>query len=613
MKILTTDSNAKTTIVMSGHFTPICLKLKHNTNDINRSLGSQHFGKLRKGGSIASESLVAYILCEKYVKGVPYYRIEDEFPRMGLHLKRQTMTEWAIEVSDSLKYLPRYMMQLLKKLFKVIHVDETYDTVTSLSQTVYYWMFRSSEKDTSNPPIALFCFDKSRSSLVPLYYLYDYEGRVISDGYVCYKTLQDRNGNIIRCVCWVHGRRYVVKMFKGSDEEFRAKLLDSSFLMNMEKLDLEKLDELDDQDKIAMWGWIALLIMAELFRIEKGLKNLSPEERLQRRKEEMTDLIDQFFELIGLVKKHPASLINDYASKAISYFDNNKKALQEILEDGNVTLDNSAAERMAIDLALGRNAWKAHDSVRGAMATAIYYTLVETAKLNGADPQLYLEYVLTSIKDIEYKYRAELDASDAYEAKKEERLEAARARLKEHPRKDPGLDMTGLGEEPDLSFFECLMPWSKEFKAYAKKRRSDYAQYIADAITKHNLEHMKLRPSTLERILDRPKGDDDRRPVKQDLKDTIERLKPDFSAVEEAFAEHPGTPVRDLILPDARKPYSFLSSDNGSQDEPVSGASPAGATLHEESNGKNDEPLAGAAVAASVDGGGTMPSDPAPP
>ena len=190
------------------------------------------------------------------------------------------------------------------------------------------------------------------------------------------------------------------------------------------------------------------------------------------------------------------------------------------------------------------------------------YTLVETAKANGANPYLYIRFLLDSIQDIRDIYRDKLEESDRFEEKKRRRFRAALDRLREHPGQNPELDLAGLGEEPDLSFLECLMPWSEEFKGYVLEQESDLAQLIADAVTRDGLGKMPVTRDAFEKITGHKGKGQKEQAAKDALKKVAEEMSGKLSAAGEE--NEPGSPVKGVILPVARKPFCY-SSGNGAE------------------------------------------------
>ena len=549
------------------HTYHITLKLKRSSDGRTETLLNQSRGKLFSGASICSPSLLSYIITQKIVNGVTYYRIESILPGMGLDLKRSTFIRWVEKAGEMLAALPRYMMKHLKKC-RVIQMDETFDMVNhderGAGKASYYWMFRPSEYEKGIRPVIVYWFEQSRSAAIPEYYLYDYAGKVLSDGYVAYKTLTSRNGDIIRCLCWIHGRRMIIKSFIGSDLEFNARMTKENGPKSLRNLDIYHMDDVDAEQKKSLWGWICLLIIAEMFRIENTLKELTPEKRLAGRIREMKPLTEEFFKLIGFIKECPQVLANSYAKEAVSYFDNNQEALRKIFEDGLVPLSNNASERAAISLALGRNNWKSHDTTDGARTTALFYSLVETAKANGANPYLYIQYLLESVQDVWHLHEAKLLESDCFEEKKRRRLAAALKRLKKRPGSDPELDMRDLGEEPDLSFLECMMPWSEEFKAYSRQQESRFAHLVADAVTRDGLGKLPVSETAFKRILNAGSKNEREKAVRDGLMQAAYGITPVSATESEEIPSCMGHPAKDVILPEKRRPYCFTAED-GSQ------------------------------------------------
>ena len=86
-------------------------------------------------------------------------------------------------------------------------------------------------------------------------------------------------------------------------------------------------------------------------------------------------------------------------SKAVNYALNQKPYMKNYLTDGRCSISNNAAERAVKSYVMGRKNFLFHDTVKGATASAIVYTLAETAKVNGLNIRLYLETVMTKMLD----------------------------------------------------------------------------------------------------------------------------------------------------------------------------------------------------------------------
>jgi transposase len=94
--------------------------------------------------------------------------------------------------------------------------------------------------------------------------------------------------------------------------------------------------------------------------------------------------------------------------KAIQYMLNQWPYLIAYTKDGNVEISNALAENAIRPFATGRKAWLFADTPQGARASAVFYSLIETAKLHGLEPYAYLNHLLQHI--------AEADSEEELEA-----------------------------------------------------------------------------------------------------------------------------------------------------------------------------------------------------
>ena len=148
----------------------------------------------------------------------------------------------------------------------------------------------------------------------------------------------------------------------------------------------------DNSKSLALTG---LAYCDRLFEIEMELANLTPDERKQKRLELEKPLLDSFWEWVE--KQNP--LGGSKFAKAVNYALNQRTYMENYLKDGRCSISNNAAERAVKAYVMGRKNFLFHDTVKGATASAIVYTLVETAKANGLNIRLYLETVMTKMLD----------------------------------------------------------------------------------------------------------------------------------------------------------------------------------------------------------------------
>jgi hypothetical protein len=135
--------------------------------------------------------------------------------------------------------------------------------------------------------------------------------------------------------------------------------------------------------------------VAAIYKIEGMLNNLTPEERKQQRQLMVKPLVDAFF---AWIKKHQSDVLpKSETGKGFTYCLNQEKYLRVFLDDGNVPADNNAAEGAIRGFCIGKANWLMIDTINGAKASAIIYSIAETAKANNLKPYNYFEYLLTEI------------------------------------------------------------------------------------------------------------------------------------------------------------------------------------------------------------------------
>ena len=319
-------------------------------------------------GSIATPSLVASIMNGKYVNSVPLARQESEFNRYGVNLSRQTMANWMIRCSED--YLSLIYDEMKKHLlfFRIIQADETrvqvlHEKDRKATTQSWMWLYRSGEL-CEGPPVILFDYETTRNGYHPKNFLSKYCGFLTVDGYDGYHSLPD---SIIVSGCFAHARRKFDEYIKSIPEEYRKESV----------------------------AWEALKRIGLLYKIEELLKEKTTEERYKGRLKQSKPILDDYFKwLESLVKGvDSGSLIG----KAINYSLNQRKYLESYLLDGNISIDNNATERVAKMFATGRKNWLFCNTPSGATASAVIYSITETAKANGLKPYEYLSHLLETI------------------------------------------------------------------------------------------------------------------------------------------------------------------------------------------------------------------------
>ena len=335
----------------------------------DRMVKAPHPKKLLPG-SLVSPSLAAAVLNGKYVNAVPLYRLEKEFERYGLAITRQNMANWVIRLGEScFGPLYDYLHTLLYR-YPVIQADETPVLVNKDDRPAgsksWMWVYRSGclyQKEQ----VILYEYQKTRNASHPRKFLKDYNGICVTDGYQVYHTLEKEKEDLKISGCWVHCRRKFEEALEVIPKELRKQsVLD--LLMNQ---------------------------IRAIYREEGKLSGFSADERVEKRQLVVKPLVDAFF---AYVKQNSGRVAKSgKAREAFTYALNQEPYLRVFLENGDVPMDNNASERAIRGFCIGKKNWEMIDTVHGASASAIIYSISETAKANGLKPYEYFEYLLTEI------------------------------------------------------------------------------------------------------------------------------------------------------------------------------------------------------------------------
>lgn len=338
-------------------------------------------------GSVASPSVVAGIVFNKYVSGTPLYRQEQELKRQKVEISRSNMSNWLMKCGTMLEPLYHQMLEDLRKQSH-IHMDET--TLTVLEDKKegnrsksYMWMMGSGKHEENQ--MVIYQYHKNREHAFAKELLGDYRGGIHCDGYEAYHKLDD---DIVIFGCLEHAKRYFVEALEVSPIHKEAKHLSA-----------KQLSQLCEQTP--QYGNLVEVVktLASLFKYEKeyAKANLTPAEIQEKRQEEQKPKLDELFtRLLRYEKEYTAQ---SKAGKAIRYALNQWKYITAYLNDGAAEISNNRAERNVKSFVMGRKAWLFSNTKSGAKMSSIYYSLIESAKYNGLNIHSYLEYILTQIQD----------------------------------------------------------------------------------------------------------------------------------------------------------------------------------------------------------------------
>ncbi len=317
---------------------------------------------------LVGPSLLAHILVAKYCDHLPLYRQSVMYAREGLTLERATMAEWVGAASSLLAPLVGAIGQHVMAASK-LHADDTPVPVLSpgrgKTKTGRLWVYVRDDRPAAGTaaPAVWFAYTENRKGEHPQRHLARYCGILQADAYGGYQALYD-TGRVVEAACWAHARRKFYELHQARPSVITAE---------------------------------ALRRIAQLYAIESKIRGRPPDERRGIRQAEARPLLDAL--QTWLCRTMEALSRKSDTTAAILYALNRWKALVRYCDDGIIEIDNSAAERALRGVALGRKNYLFAGADSGGERAAAIYSLVETAKLNGLDPERYLRQVLDGIAD----------------------------------------------------------------------------------------------------------------------------------------------------------------------------------------------------------------------
>jgi hypothetical protein len=214
----------------------------------------------------------------------------------------------------------------------------------------------------SERKIVIYEYTETKGQEHPAKFLAGYKGYLHTDGEPGYHNLPD---DIVIVGCWAHLRRYWEKILKSIPEEKR------------EGTDAER----------------GVAFISRLFKLERVFKDLTPEERFDKRIEKSKPVADAFFEWVGSIRALPKSPLGE----AVHYSLSQRKYLENVFLDGRLELSNNRAERGIKSFVIGRKNWLFSCTPEGAVASSVMYSLVETAKENNLRPFEYINFLLETL------------------------------------------------------------------------------------------------------------------------------------------------------------------------------------------------------------------------
>ena len=325
----------------------------------------------------AGAGLLAHIVVSKYDDHLPLYRQAEIFAREGVKLETSTLSGWVGATAAALQPL---IDALAGEVIAsdTLHVDDTPVPVLApgigKTKTGRLWTYVRDERAFAGarPPAALFFYSPDRRGEHPRAHLKEFRGVIHADGYAGFNELF-AGGQIAEAACWAHVRRKFFDVHAATASPIAKEALDR---------------------------------IGQLYRVEETINGAAPDHR-RRERQKRSNPIAEALAVWADETVRKLSRKSELAA-AFRYMRGRWPALVRCFDDGRLALDNNPAERALRGIAIGRKNWLFAGSDAGGRRAAAMYSLIESAKLNGLNPQLYITDVLTRIADHPARQIAEL-------------------------------------------------------------------------------------------------------------------------------------------------------------------------------------------------------------
>ena len=309
--------------------------------------------------SNVSSRFLAHLITSKFVDGLPFYRLQTVLARHEVAMPRGTQA--AVTINAHAPVVP--LLNLMDERMRAsgyIRIDETpVQVLKSDANGTQQWMWVR-VAGSPGQRLILFDHDPSRSAQVAARLLEGASGYVQSDGYAAYDAVA-ASSQLTHVGCFAHARR---RFFEAVQALPRS-----------------------EQKKNTAAHEIVRRIDA-LYAIEREIKHLSDEERRHARQTRAVPLLDSLHTFSQSLQTQ--TLTSGKLGEALAYLNKQWAKLIRYVDDGRIAIDTNLAENAIRPFARGRRAWLFADTVKGAKASAAFFSLVETAKANGLEPYAYL-------------------------------------------------------------------------------------------------------------------------------------------------------------------------------------------------------------------------------
>ena len=315
--------------------------------------------------SFVSPGLLAYVIDMKYNYALPFYRLSKKFEAIETDISRATLCNWSMLAAEKCEVLYLAMLEYIREN-SIIQMDETsvqvlHEEGRAAETKSFMWVMRGGEFQKK---LTLFHYSPTRNSTVPLDLLKGFKGFIQTDGYEGYSRAVSEY-KLTHVGCLAHIRRKFFDALKS-----------------------------DKKSKTAAQG---LKFITRIYAVEKRLREeeLSPDDFIKKRKEEVVPILEEFKKWLDEKQMYLPPKTD--SGKAVNYAVGQWDNFINYLKSAELTPDNNIIENAIRPFVIGRKNWLFSNTPRGAMSSAVLYSLVESAKDNNLNVYNYLRYLFTKL------------------------------------------------------------------------------------------------------------------------------------------------------------------------------------------------------------------------
>jgi transposase len=321
-------------------------------------------------GGMPTEAMVAHVAVARYADHQPLYRQAQGLARQGIEIGREVLAGWMGAAAFEVRPVVVRMREILCASVRLF-ADETtmpvLDPGRGKTKKGFAWAIARDDRPWggTEPPAVVFHYAPGRGAEHARDLLAGYTGLLQCDGYAAYKSLaapKDGSEGPTLVYCWSHVRREFFDIAKNNTAPIAQE---------------------------------ALQRIAALYAIEDTIRGKPPDLRRATRQARSKPLVDDLF--VWLEQQLGRLPGGNLTAKAIRYALNHRDGLERFLEDGRADIDSNVVERAIRPLVLSRKNALFASGDDGGRRWAALASLIETCKLNGVNPQVYLTDLLTRL------------------------------------------------------------------------------------------------------------------------------------------------------------------------------------------------------------------------